>query len=56
MKEPLRVTTDADYFDQHATSVELWSPGSPLFPTPEEILSAEIPGGEMRPLSELLKR
>lgn len=56
MKEPLRVTTDAEYFDQHATSVELWSPGSPLFPMPEEILSVEAPGGEMRPLSDLLDR
>lgn len=35
MREPLRVTTDPDYYDQHATSVELWSPGSPLFPCPE---------------------
>ena len=57
MREPLRVTTDAEYFDQHATSVELWSPGSPLFPAPEEILSlAETLQGEMRPLSELLNR
>ncbi len=32
MRESLRVTTDADYFDLHASSVELWSPGSPLFP------------------------
>jgi SNF2 family DNA or RNA helicase len=33
MREALRVTTDPDYFDQHASSVEMWSPGSPLFPT-----------------------
>ncbi len=32
MKETLRVTTKADYFDQHPDSTELWSPGSPLFP------------------------
>ena len=56
MKEPLRVTTDPEYFDQHATSVELWSPGSPLFPTPDEIASTETPQDEMRPLGELLSR
>jgi superfamily II DNA or RNA helicase len=27
----LRITTDPDYFEQHADSVELWSPGSPAF-------------------------
>jgi hypothetical protein len=32
MKETLRVTTKADYFDEHPDSTELWSPGSPLFP------------------------
>ena len=54
MREPLRVTTDADYFDQHATSVELWSPGSPLFPAPEETLSQEGLQGEKRLLHDLL--
>jgi hypothetical protein len=34
MQQPLRVTTDTAYFDQHAESVELWTPGSPLFPVP----------------------
>lgn len=29
----VRVTTDAEYYEEHADSVELWSPGSPLFPT-----------------------
>lgn len=56
MKEPLRVTTDADYFDQHATSVELWSPGSPLFPVPEEIVVVGTSGEERWPLTDLLKR
>jgi SNF2 family DNA or RNA helicase len=32
MQRPLRVTTDTAYFDQNAESVELWTPGSPLFP------------------------
>lgn len=35
MAEELRVTTDPDYYEEHADSVELWSPGSPLFPNPE---------------------
>ncbi len=35
MPEPLRVTTDPAYYEQHADSVELWSPGNPLFKPPE---------------------
>jgi hypothetical protein len=53
MREPLRVTTDPEYFDQHATSVELWSPGSPLFPTTEGTVSQESPPAQMRPLREV---
>jgi hypothetical protein len=56
MREPLRVTTDPEFFDQHATSVELWSPGSPLFPKAEGIMSGETAEGEMRPLRDLLSR
>ncbi len=29
----IRITTDADYFERHADSVELWSPGGNGFPT-----------------------
>jgi SNF2 family DNA or RNA helicase len=32
MKAPLRVTTRAEFFEDHPGSAELWSPGSPLFP------------------------
>ncbi|WP_279606302.1 hypothetical protein [Aetokthonos hydrillicola] len=32
MNETLRVTTKADYFNEHPDSTELWSPASPLFP------------------------
>ena len=35
MKERLRVTTDPAYFEEHAESMELWSPGNPLFTPPE---------------------
>ncbi|MCP4701364.1 MAG: helicase, partial [Gammaproteobacteria bacterium] len=31
---PAGITTDRDYFEQHPESVELWSPGSPVFPQP----------------------
>ena len=29
MKEPLRVTTDPDYYEENTDSVEFWSPGQP---------------------------
>lgn len=38
MTGELRVTTDAAYYETHADSVELWSPGSPLFPDPARVL------------------
>lgn len=41
MAEPIRVTTDPSFFDEHPQSVELWSPGSPVFPVPEEVAPAE---------------
>jgi len=35
MPEHLRITTDSAYYEQHSDSVELWSPGNPLFLAPE---------------------
>ena len=35
MTESVRVTTDPDYYEQHSESVELWSPGNPLFTPPD---------------------
>lgn len=35
MAEPVRVTTDAAYYEENSDSVELWSPGNPLFTPPE---------------------
>ena len=32
--EPVRVTTDPDHYRDHPDSVELWSPGNPLFRPP----------------------
>ncbi len=41
MKEPVRVTAAPEFFDAHPESTELWSPGGPLFPEPENM---ENPG------------
>ena len=43
MGERLRVTTDPAYYEAHAESVELWSPGNPLFNPPEFIAILEKP-------------
>ena len=32
LKKPIRVTTDPEYYTEHSDSVELWSPGAPMFP------------------------
>ena len=40
MRERLRITTDPAYYEEHAESVELWSPGNPLF-RPPELLSPQ---------------
>jgi SNF2 family DNA or RNA helicase len=37
MSQPLRITTDPEYYQEHTESIELWSPGNPLFPAPEVI-------------------
>jgi hypothetical protein len=39
--EPMRVTTDANLFDEHPENTELWSPGSPAFPELEDAASAD---------------
>ncbi len=35
LAQAVRVSTDPSYYEQHADSVELWSPGNPTFPEPE---------------------
>ena len=37
MSKAIRGTTRAVYFDQHTESMELWSPGSPIFPETAEV-------------------
>ena len=41
MNESVRATTDPAYYEEHAESVELWSPGNPLFKPPEFLPSAD---------------
>ena len=53
MGERLRVTTDPAYYEEHAESVELWSPGNPLFKAPELVTVSEGPP-EMGTLRDIL--
>ncbi|MDE0214543.1 MAG: helicase-related protein, partial [Deltaproteobacteria bacterium] len=54
MPERLRVTTDPAYYEQHAESVELWSPGNPLFKAPEFIAPQDKELQEGQILKDLL--
>ena len=53
MSAPLRVTTDPEYFEEHAESMELWSPGNPLFIAPEFTDTVES-GPSVTTLKDLL--
>ncbi len=55
MKEPLRVSTDVAFYEEHSDSVELWSPGSSVFPTPDFPADA-AECNESRSISDLLSR
>lgn len=51
MTKPVRVTTRQDYFDDHSESLELWSPGSPVFPVSDaEAVPAELAGRDIAAL------
>ena len=55
MRARLRVTTDPAYYAEHSESVELWSPGNPLFRTPDYLPPAiALPDGAT--LAALLER
>ena len=46
MEKFVRVTTDPAYFEENAESVELWSPGNPLFQAPDLLAeTGEQPAG-----------
>lgn len=52
MARAVRVTTRPDYFDQHGESLELWSFGSPCFPSTE---AADDLGNSIQSLQEILR-
>jgi len=37
----VRITVSPEYYDTHAGDVELWSPGSPAFPEPVDVVDRE---------------
>ncbi len=38
----LRITVSPEYYDTHAGDVELWSPGSPAFPDPADVVDRDV--------------
>lgn len=40
----LRITVSPEYYDTHAGDVELWSPGSPAFPDPVDVVDRAVAG------------
>lgn len=42
MAQPVRITVDPGFFDEHSDSVEMWSPGSSLFPATEGALNDAV--------------
>ena len=53
MTVELRVTKDPDYYEEHAESVELWSPGNPVF-TPPRLLTSDVEVNPQMRLDEIL--
>ena len=41
MANQVRVTTSPSFYEQHSESVELWSPGNPLFRGPDSLASVD---------------
>ena len=48
MREFIRVTTNPAYFEEHAESVELWSPGNPMFSAPEDLREMAVRAKSLR--------
>ena len=47
MANAVRVTTNPTFYEEHSESVELWSQGNPLFPTPDSVAEPEeLPTGQ----------
>ena len=43
IRERVRATTDRAYYEEHSKSLELWSPGNPLFAPPEFMIPISEP-------------
>lgn len=56
MQEPIRVTTDTTYYEENSESVELWSPGNPLFTEPEMLPDDDETPDARATLKDLLER
>jgi SNF2 family DNA or RNA helicase/regulator of RNase E activity RraB len=55
LSREVRVSTDPTYYEQHADSVELWSPGNPTFPNVQPLDGgAEV--DDVKRLAELVAR
>ena len=55
MREPIRVTTNPEYYEENVESVELWSPGNPFFTPPDLLTEADdLPAGVT--LADLLEQ
>ena len=53
MGKEVRITTNADYYEEHADNLELWSPGNPLFDRGELLTATDEPIGA-KTLAEVL--
>ena len=56
MRDFVRVTTNPAYFEEHAESVELWSPGSAMFKPPEGLGEAPRSADNLHDLLAKAKR
>ena len=54
MAQRLRVTTDPAYYEENAESVELWSPGNPLFNPPDFLAPVPAPPSD-KTLKDILE-
>jgi hypothetical protein len=43
LSQSIRVSTDPAYYEQHAETMELWSPGNPAFPGPDHATTEDDP-------------
>ena len=54
MNDEIRVTTNPEYYEAHSQSLELWSPGNPLFLAPAMLAALER--DDAATLQEILTR